>query len=538
MSSDYWEKRAIERMLDLELYSTGYAQRITDIYAAAFQQLEEDLQDLLGRYMEMGELSPEEARAYLNEPITTKQRGKLLAMLGAVEDETVRRRLLARIQSNSYTARAQRLRAIQDNLRIACARVAEQEITQQHKALRDIGANAYYRTVFDIAQGTGTVVPFSDVRMERIDALAAQRWCGPDFSSRVWANTGQMAKHLGEIIRVNLITGKSWQRCLKEMEGFMATPGQGGLFAAERLLRTETARMANELSAEASQDLGAERYRFIAVLDLKTSEVCRLHDGLTDPDTGRPYTYKRKKVGKNFPPLHPLCRSTEAPIFGADTLKGLTRPAQDPATGEIMSVPASMTYRQWHRKYVQGRPEAELTEKMVQHTAADRQQWVRYKGALGKDAPKSLAEFQRLKYTENSEWRLVQVDYRRQKQLQEHPETCLPLARNATAAPEKFTRYLFDPSSEGGYPKGQTFEKVLGYGRENWEQLQAALLEKAPMYPTTLKGRSQYGAKYEQPMVLLGPSGRRANVIAAWCSNEGKTWLTSAYIKELKQHGD
>jgi SPP1 gp7 family putative phage head morphogenesis protein len=533
-SADYWTQRAVQRMLDLELYSTGYARRIADIYTAAFAQIEEDLQDLLGRYIRLGELSPEEARAYLNEPITGRQREKLMTVLDAADDDKVRRQLLARIQSGSYAARAKRLRAIQDNLRVACARVAEQEIAQQQQALRDVGANAYYRTVFDISQGTGAAVPFAAVRMERVDELAAQRWCGPDFSSRVWANTAQMAERLSETIRVNLITGKSWRRCLKEMESFMSTPGQGGLFAAERLLRTETARMANELSAQASQDLGAERYRFIAMLDLKTSEPCRLHDGLTDPDTGRPYTYKKKKVGKNFPPLHPLCRSTEAPVFGADTLKGLTRPAKDPVTGEIMTVPANMTYRQWYAKYVQGKPDAELAEKMVRNTAVDRKQWVQYRGTLGKAAPKSLAEFQRLKYTEDSEWRLLRTDHQRVEHLKANPESALPFAQSATAAPEKFTRYLFDPRNARGYAKGKAIEKVLGYGAHNWEQLQSVLLEKAPLYPAVLREHSQHGDKYEQPMVLLGPTGRRANVIAAWCSDNGKTWLTSAYIKELK----
>lgn len=135
MSADYWERRAIQRMVDLELYGTGYARRVTDIYAAAFRQLEEDLQDLLSRYMEVGELSPEEARIYLSEPITGKQREKLLVMLDTVEEERARRQLLARIQSSSYAARAQRLRAIQDNLRIACTRVAEQEIAVQHQAM-------------------------------------------------------------------------------------------------------------------------------------------------------------------------------------------------------------------------------------------------------------------------------------------------------------------------------------------------------------------------------------------------------------------
>jgi SPP1 gp7 family putative phage head morphogenesis protein len=191
----------------------------------------------------------------------------------------------------------------------------------------------------------------------------------------------------------------------------MTSPDQGGYYAAARILRTETMHVYNEMSADASRSMGARRYRYIAVLDLKTSETCRLHDGLKDPDTGKFYTYAKRKVGVNFPPLHPWCRSIEAPYINKETLAGMTRPAKDPLTGKIKQILADMTYEEWYKERVESSPDARVNEKMIQHTADDRDQWMRYSEVM-EDMPDSLDDFQRKKYSNPSWWENTKQRYR------------------------------------------------------------------------------------------------------------------------------
>lgn len=390
----------------------AYAGRIADLYVEAFSQIEVDMKALLDRFMEQGNLTPEEARKYLAEPVTKKQRDLLMQKLNEIEDPDIRRKLLARINSGSYAVRAKRLRVLQDNIRIECAKVAQRQISVQTEAMRSTGEQSYYRTIFDIEQGAGYAADFAKVSISSIDSMLAEKYEGKSFSDRVWNDTQVMADHLGQIIQTNVTTGRSWGRCIDEVQRFSASQGQGGLYSALRLLRTETASVMNEMSAQASEELGAARYRFIAVIDFRTSELCRAHDGLIDPDTHRPYTYKKRKRGVNFPPLHPWCRSCEAPIMDSSTLEGLKRKALDPKTGELMDIDASMTYKQWYKEYVQKDPEAQLSEKMVQHTAQDRVQWRQYRDVLGKEAPKTLADFQRLKYTDTEQWDALKATYR------------------------------------------------------------------------------------------------------------------------------
>ena len=409
--SDYWEKRALERMLRIELIGDDYAARIFQLYKDAFDELSTELSALFEHYAAQGDLSPVEAARYLREPLPRARADALMKLITEIDDPDVRRKLLARANSAQYGARMKRLQAMQEGIRAECAKVADKEIAVHQEAARKVGSEAYYRTVFDVQQGTGAAIPFSQITIEEIDAVLSQRWAGENYSERVWQNADELAEKLGEIVRVNVATGRPWERCLGELEEFMASPDQGGVYAAARLLRTETMHVYNEMSAEASSGLGAKRYRFIAVLDLKTSGVCRLHDGLKDPDTGKSYTYAARRAGVNFPPLHPWCRSIEAPYIDKNTLADITRPAKDPITGEFIQMPTKMTYPEWHKKHVEGDPQAVLNERMIKNTASDRRQWQRYREVI-EDAPGTLAEFQRVKHTDPHGWNQMKQRYR------------------------------------------------------------------------------------------------------------------------------
>ena len=111
-SGEYWEKRAIERALRLERGTLPYIRKLASLYARAYRSLREDLDRLFERYVETGDFSPEEAAAYLREPVTPKERKILEDALKGITDEDERRKAVARINSASYRARMDRLRAM------------------------------------------------------------------------------------------------------------------------------------------------------------------------------------------------------------------------------------------------------------------------------------------------------------------------------------------------------------------------------------------------------------------------------------------
>ena len=132
-------------------------------------------------------------------------------------------------------------------------------------------------------------------------------------------------------------------------------------------------------------------------------------------------------------------------------------------------------------------------------------------------------------------WRFVKLDYERQCELSLNPELSLPNAKTTTADDRKFTNYLFGGTNEKGLAKGKAFTSRLGYDINNYSELKKEILERAEKYPSLYKNTDEFGDKYEQKIVLYGNKDTPANVVVGWKVKDNKTWMTSAYIKEIER---
>ena len=141
------------------------------------------------------------------------------------------------------------------------------------------------------------------------------------------------------------------------------------------------------------------------MLVLLTSEVCREMDG-------KVFSRKDAMPGVNMNPMHPFCRSTTIIHLDEGVVSGLKRRARDPDTGENRLVPASMNYKEWYSQNVAGNPQAQASEKILRNRAADRRQYEKYRGVIGKKAGKDVAAFQDMKYNNPDTWHGIQTEYK------------------------------------------------------------------------------------------------------------------------------
>ena len=120
-----------------------------------------------------------------------------------------------------------------------------------------------------------------------------------------------------------------------------------GAMQARRLVRTESCYVANQAEMESYKECDIEKYRFVATLDLRTSDICQELDS-------KVFEVTKQQPGVNCPPMHPNCRSTTIAEFDTDVMAGMQRRARNPITGKNELVPADMTYKEWYEKYVNG----------------------------------------------------------------------------------------------------------------------------------------------------------------------------------------
>lgn len=110
----------------------------------------------------------------------------------------------------------------------------------------------------------------------------------------------------------------------------------------------------------------------------------------------------------------------------------------------------------------------------------------------------------------------------------------LPNLAAAVMPVEKFTKYALDKHHPGGgRDKAIAFERALGYNIENHQELIDNIRANLKNAPAVLKGRNQYGDKFEVVLELTGPGGKTARVLTAWLvDKDGKPRLVSVYVKE------
>ena len=127
-----------------------------------------------------------------------------------------------------------------------------------------------------------------------------EKWInGENFSDRIWANKERLINLLNNEIRDGFIRGGDYRTMSKILQHRMDV----GANEALRLIVTESSFVLNQANKQAFIDAGIEEYEITAVLDSRTSPMCRSLNG-------ERFRFEDANVGINYPPFHPWCRTT------------------------------------------------------------------------------------------------------------------------------------------------------------------------------------------------------------------------------------
>jgi len=239
----------------------------------------------------------------------------------------------------AYEYRMKRLNTLLQNTQKKMQELYGVNLVDTTAFLQQIIPEAYYHTIFDIAQGTGYLPSFAAVPTRYINKILNENWSGENYSKRIWSNTNKLAEDLRQTLTTAAMTGESITKTSKKLAEAFNTSD----YNARRLIRTETTYATNQAELLAYDELDIDRYEFVATLDRRTSTICQKMDG-------KVFETKEAKAGVNLPAMHPNCRSTTIPYFedGMPTV----RAARD-KDGNRIKVPASMKYDEWYKKYVE-----------------------------------------------------------------------------------------------------------------------------------------------------------------------------------------
>jgi SPP1 gp7 family putative phage head morphogenesis protein len=402
-SRDYWEKRA-EIISNYEFEEVdNYKLKLEEEYWKVLKSIQNDIETFYSKFAKDNKISISEARKTLSKDEFKDFKITLDDFIKKAKDNKNLQWEKA-LNNVSNKVMVTRLEALQTQIRNELENLYVNQQDGTTSFLRKIYSDTYYRNIFEIHRGLGMVVSFQKLDTNVINKAITEPWYGENYSDRIWNNKELLIKELQSNLTQAFIRGDSIDKTSKIIAGRMGV----ATGRARTLVNTESANIISKATFSSYSASGVvKKYEILVTLDLRTSKICRALDG-------KVFDLSEKQIGVNAPPFHPNCRTTTIPYF--DDAIDEERIARDPVTGKIKHVPGDMKYEDWYKENVVNNSKALAEEKKIQNKSSDKQQFEKYKEALGKEMPKSFDKFQDLKYNNANEWEEIKGLYNYLKQ--------------------------------------------------------------------------------------------------------------------------
>ena len=348
-SKEYWEGRFIDLQRSQLKRADSFAHELEDLHARMKKEIDDDITVWHKKVATANGISMADAKKLMSR----KDRKEFQWTLEEYEQHAKADLLSGVTSANVMNASANWHLSYLDGMKLQL----EHHVDKLYKNIDSKTRNHfkeslnenYLNTAFELQKGIGIgekmEVPYDERKLENI---LRTPWAsdGKNFSQRIWKDRTQLVNNLQKNLSESVIRGDSDT----DMIQALSKDEKKAEFNTRRLVETESAFFDSESERQCCEDFGIEKYRFLAVLDMKTSDICQELDN-------KVFLEKDRQVGVNAPPMHPFCRSTTAPVIDEEFLT--SRRAKNPKTGEYDEIPPEMNYKQWKEKYVEGKDNAE-----------------------------------------------------------------------------------------------------------------------------------------------------------------------------------
>lgn len=419
----YWERRNIDAEQKINDGAIKVEEAVAKAYRQAQTYLTQKVRKLFARSQQRSGLSEDEAERILNQTTSVEELTELRKLSKQIKNPELQASAKNRLQALAFKERITRAEDLKAKSFIVSKQVADVQLEKQtefyvdaiHESYREATAESVIRKAQENAKN-GVVIEvwnkkdyqFKELSTRYTKNILDSHWHGSNYSKRLWGDTEALAARLEELFTVESMTGMSEF----EMAKAIASEFDRSIGVARRLIRTEANYMANQAKLKAWQDNGVKEYILVAVLDLRTSEICKGKDHKIYPVSEA----KVNGASGTYPPFHPWCR-TIAIMYSKRTLK-LPRNALDPISGKVIPIRGDTTYNDWMNKLKEHYSDEviALQKRKVVNAKRDNAEYRSLKDVLGKkDSPINLNDYQDIKYGNKKGFPKLKKAYQRVK---------------------------------------------------------------------------------------------------------------------------
>ncbi len=288
-SKDYWNKRETEALKHYITDEEEYSKRIKAIYEDMYDNIQAEIDGFFGRYASKEGISIAEAKKRVSRLDIEAYERKAKRI---VKDKDFSKQANEEMRLYNLTMKVNRLELLKANIGLYLVDGHNELETYMQEILQG-------RTLEELERQAG-ILGKSVLNNEKMAAaIVNASFYHATFSDRVWMYQDLMKADLAKLLQSGLIQGKNPRVLARELKKKFGVSTAN----AERLMRTELARVQTEAQKQSFERNGFELYTFIANADC--CPICARLDG-------KHFKVKDMFPGENAAPMHPHCRCSTA----------------------------------------------------------------------------------------------------------------------------------------------------------------------------------------------------------------------------------
>ena len=288
----YWDKREREALQyqDLMRRANTYERHIDNVYERMIDSVQKEIDAFYSKYATAEGISLAEAkrRAATLDIDAYSRKAKQY-----VETKDFSDQANAEMRLYNMTMKVNRLELLKANMGL--------ELVSGFDELQKyFDGTLTEETLREFRRQAGILGETIGEEEKRAAEIVDGSWHNATFSERIWSYQDVLRFELGKHLSTGLIAGKNPRELARDIRKTFDV----SRYNAERLMRTELARVQIETQKQSFEANDVEQYEFIA--NGRTAcPICREMDG-------QHFSVKDMVIGKNAPPMHPNCMCSTA----------------------------------------------------------------------------------------------------------------------------------------------------------------------------------------------------------------------------------
>lgn len=294
-STEYWRKREEENLKKNLLTEEEYVQHIHDILDYTADQIQREINGFYTKYARQEGISLAEAKRRIKSADVEEFARKAKKY---VKEKNFSKQANEEMRLYNATMKINRLELLKANIGLELVSGFDELQKYNEEILTD-------RTKEELERQAGILGGTVQNNEKMVSSIVSGSFHNATYSERIWLYQDMMRNELDKLLRQGLIQGKNPRQLATHLQKLFGTCK----YVAERLMRTELARVQIDAQKQSFEKNGYEQYTFLSL-----GSAC----GSCRALNGKHFDVSKMMPGDNAPPIHPNCRCSVSAYIDDD----------------------------------------------------------------------------------------------------------------------------------------------------------------------------------------------------------------------------